>query len=322
MPHVPTPVTVPVAIHQRHHFIRRRTTVRRLRQALVDQPVQVRFFIPVYPAPKRAFANPEQSRRFFLRQPTLRPRSKSLFKTLHACLLQPLLSDQLPREVFVSLIEPNPGYAEDYRAWLETQPHLRLGTVLVAGLDEIDKQPQTSPDYGDFHLVLSLHMLYFVADPAASPVRMARFLAPGGALAVVAADEVRSYTGQVLRRFIEAGGDTGDNTASLEAVESRSRLLSGALRDTLEKEAPDARYEVATKRQPSRLYGHTLGDVIALANIGKLAVVDDAAKFEAAADLLRTNPKAVDLRIEDAGPRKGMWSVTQPQHLAIVRRIS
>ena len=232
-----------------------------------------------------------------------------------------LLADQLPREVSVSLIEPNAGYARDYRAWLETQPHLRPGAVLVAGFDEAQAQPQTSLDYGNFHLVLSLHMLYFVADPAASLVRMARFLAPGGALAVVA-DEGRGYTSQVLRRFIEAGGDTGDNTASLDAIESRSRLLSGALRDILAKETPDARHEVDAKRQPTRLYGHTLGDLIALANIGNLAAVEDTAKFDAAADLLRANPEAVDLRIEDAGARKGMWSVTQPQHLAIVRRVS
>lgn len=233
-----------------------------------------------------------------------------------------LLADQLPREVSVSLIEPNAGYARDYRAWLETQPHLRPGAVLVAGFDEAHAQPRTSLDRGNFHLVLSLHMLYFVADPAASLVRMARFLAPGGALAVVAAGDARGYTDQVLRRFMEAGGDTGDNTASLDAAESRRRLLSGALRDVLAKETPDARYEIDTKRQPSRLYGHTLGDLIALANIGNLAAVEDTAKFDAAADLLRANPAAVDLRIEDAGARKGMWSVTQPQHLAIVRRVS
>jgi hypothetical protein len=28
----------------------------------------------------------------------------------------------------------------------------------------------------------------------------------------------------------------------------------------------------------------------------------------------------VDLRIEDDGPRKGMWSVTQPQWVAVLRR--
>lgn len=42
-------------------------------------------------------------------------------------------------------------------------------------------------------------------------------------------------------------------------------------------------------------------------------------KFAAARNLLRDAPEAVDLRIEDDGPRKGMWSVAQPRYLAILR---
>jgi hypothetical protein len=74
------------------------------------------------------------------------------------------------------------------------------------------------------------------------------------------------------------------------------------------------------QRQPSRLYGHSLTDLIALSIIGVLAGVKGLAKFGAAAALLRHNPEAVDLRIEDDGPRKGMWSVTQPQWVAVFRR--
>ena len=70
------------------------------------------------------------------------------------------------------------------------------------------------------------------------------------------------------------------------------------------------------QRQPSRLYGHNLADLIALSSIALLASVEGLAKFEAAAALLRHNPEAVDLRIEEDGPRKGMWSVTQPQWIA------
>jgi hypothetical protein len=79
--------------------------------------------------------------------------------------------------------------------------------------------------------------------------------------------------------------------------------------------------EMAVQRQPSRLYGHNLADLIALSSIAALAGVGDLAKFEAAAALLRHQPEAVDLRIEDDGPRKGMWSVTQPQWVASFRRV-
>ena len=60
--------------------------------------------------------------------------------------------------------------------------------------------------------------------------------------------------------------------------------------------------------------------MIALSSIAALAGVEGLAKFEAAAALLRHRPEAVDLRIEDNGPRLGMWSVTQPQWVAVFRR--
>jgi hypothetical protein len=78
--------------------------------------------------------------------------------------------------------------------------------------------------------------------------------------------------------------------------------------------------EINVRRQPSRLYGHNLADLIALSSIALLASVEGLEKFEAAAALLRHNPEAVDLRIEDDGPRKGMWSVTQPQWVAALSR--
>jgi hypothetical protein len=77
---------------------------------------------------------------------------------------------------------------------------------------------------------------------------------------------------------------------------------------------------IEVQRQPSRLYGHNLADLIALSMIAVLSGVEDLAKFEAAAALLRHKPEAVDLRIEDDGPRKGMWSVTQPQWVSVFRR--
>jgi hypothetical protein len=151
-----------------------------------------------------------------------------------------------------------------------------------------------------------------------------RFLKPGGALFVVMSDDTENYTGQVLKRFIEAGGDSGDNARSLSAIVENRRLLGspaeggGAILDVLRAAGISATLEV--QRQPSRLYGHSLADLIALAAISVLSRVEGVAKFEVAATLLRHDPEAVDLRIEDDGPRKGMWSVAQPQWIAVVHR--
>ena len=76
------------------------------------------------------------------------------------------------------------------------------------------------------------------------------------------------------------------------------------------------------ERQPSRLYGHDLADLIALSSIAALSNVSGLDKFEAAARVLRDNPEIVGLRIEDEGPRKGMWSVAQPQWVSVIRRTS
>ena len=169
-------------------------------------------------------------------------------------------------------------------------------------------------------------MIYFVNDLPTSIIRMVRFLKPGGVLFVVVADETVGYTGLALKNFIERGGDTGDNARQLLVIAERRRLVElaaeggGAIAGVLR--AADTPVEINVRRQSSRLYGHNLADLIALSSIAFLASVEGLEKFEAAAALLRHKPEAVDLRIEDDGPRKGMWSVAQPQWVAAFRRTS
>ena len=230
-----------------------------------------------------------------------------------------LLADLLAAGTKVSFEEPNAGYAADYTAFLAAQPHLRPGLAMTAGFEDIDALETPPPD-GSVDLVLALHMLYFVSEVPAGLIRMARFLRPGGALCVVVTDQTEAYLGRDLRAFIDAGGDTGHNEGHLAAFAERKQLLEGALLDILAAGLPEASFELETRRQPSRLYGHALSDLIAMANLAELSSVAGIAKFEAPCDLLRSDPEAVDLRIEDEGPRKGMWSVSQPQLLSILRR--
>ncbi|MCE2485386.1 MAG: hypothetical protein J4F42_07720 [Desulfurellaceae bacterium] len=117
------------------------------------------------------------------------------------------------------------------------------------------------------------------------------------------ADEIEGYTGQALQAFIAAGSDTGDNDGQRAAIAERQLLLAGALVDVLKAALPAASFELDTCRQPSRLYGHGLADLIALASIAELSQVTGPAKFESAYALLRTDPETVELRIEDGGPR-------------------
>ena len=203
---------------------------------------------------------------------------------------------------------------------------------LISDFDALDQSAadqgiRLSAD-GTVDLVLALQMIFLLDDLPAGLTRMARFTKPGGALLVVVADEQDGYTGHALRAFIAAGGDTGANQHHLDAIAERHRLLAppehggGEILDELAHRLPSATFELLAALQPSRLYGHPLADMIALANVAVLSGIDGIDKFEAADRLLREQPELVDLRIEDEGPRKGMWSVTQPQRLAILRRRS
>jgi SAM-dependent methyltransferase len=239
-----------------------------------------------------------------------------------------LVADSVPQGTCVSLEEPNPEYLANYRAFLETKVHLRPGLALAAEFDAIDVAAERSreklPSDGSIDLALALHMIYFVNDLASSVTRIVRFLKSGGVLFVVVTDETVGYTGLALKSFIARGGETGDNARHLSVIAERRRLLGapaeggGAIADVLG--AVGTPVEIAVCRQPSRLYGHNLADLIALSSIALLASVEGLEKFEAAAALLCHDPEAVDLRIEDDGARKGMWSVTQPQWVAALRR--
>ena len=79
--------------------------------------------------------------------------------------------------------------------------------------------------------------------------------------------------------------------------------------------------EADAVRQASRMYGHTLADLLALTNISVLTGHTGTQKFESAAKTLRDRPEDVELRIETEGPRTGMWSVVQPQWVTQVRRV-
>jgi len=241
-----------------------------------------------------------------------------------------LVADAVPDGTTVSVEEPNPAYLADYVAFLERQPHLRGGIAISAVLEELEEAVSRSgidlPEAGSVDLALGLHMLYFAANPLASIERMLRFVTQGGAFFTVIADLTTAYQGFILREFIEAGGDTGENHRHLAAITEQRRLLApveeggGGLAEALR--AADIVVEVSTVRQPSRLYGHSLADLLALGNIGELAKVAGSLKFEVAARTLRDRSEEIDLRIETTGPRLGMWSVTQPQWVTQVSRLA
>jgi SAM-dependent methyltransferase len=234
-----------------------------------------------------------------------------------------LAADALPGGRRLSFEDPNPDYVDRYRRFVESRGDLEVGVALVAGFDEMDeiarRQKVELPGEGSIDLGLALHMLFFVADLERSLIRMTRFLAPGGGLFIVLADESDGYTSHALRAFIEASGETGANADHLSAIVERRRLLASAdtLLDSLRHALPERLHRVSAQRQPN-----SLSDMIALSTIATLAKVEGIEKLAVARRLLEERPELVDLRIEDDGSRAGMLSVAQPQFVVRVERLS
>jgi len=237
------------------------------------------------------------------------------------------VADAVPAGTTVSIEEPNPAYLAAYQAFLERQPHLRPGPALGVGIDDLGNAAAAGelPEQASIDLALGLHMIYFAADVPATLRIILGLVKPGGALFSVVTDEETAYCGVVLRTFTESGGDTGINDAYLAAIDERRRLMApeseggGELAAVMRAHGIDV--EVKSVRQPSRMYGHTLADLLAIANISVLTNVAGTQKFDSAAKTLRDHPEEIDLRIETDGPRAGMWSVVQPQWVTEVRRL-
>ena len=238
------------------------------------------------------------------------------------------IADAVPAGTTVSIAEPNPAYLAAYQGFLERQPHLRGGAAVLAGLDALDEEATGGvgdfPEPSSVDVALGLHMIYFATDVARSLRAILRFLKPGGVYVNVVTDETTAFNGAVLRSFVESGGDTGNNDRCFAAMDERRRLLAqeseggGGLARAAA--AAGIEVEVDAIRQASRMYGNSLGDLLALANISVLNGQAGTRKFESAAKVLRDRPEEVDLRIETDGPRTGMWSVVQPQWVTRVRR--
>ena len=239
------------------------------------------------------------------------------------------IADAVPAGTTVSIAEPNPTYLAAYQSFLERQPHLRSGSAALAGLDELDGEASGGrgdfPEPGSVDVALGLHMIYFATDVARSLGDILRFLKPGGVYVNVVTDEATAYSGAVLRSFLETDGDTGDKYLLFTAMDERRSLLApeseggGGLAQAVRAAGIEVEFDAV--RQPSRMYGNSLTDLLALANISVLTGHTGTRKFESAAKVLRDRPEEVDLRIETEGPRTGMWSVVQPQWVTQVRRV-
>jgi SAM-dependent methyltransferase len=233
-----------------------------------------------------------------------------------------LFADAVPAGSTIDLIDPNADYVAAYIDRLARREAVRLGAAHVTGF---------APDAGDigfapplgraYDQILCLHSLYFFDDLAASIADLYARLAPSGVLIVVFADETVAHTGVCYRAHVEPL-DPALATAHAAVCAERLALLEGAGGAEPGVAGLLSGAQARALRQPTRLFGHSIADIVALSNIAGLAGVDGVAKFDAALGLLAGDPDRLGFRIETdpASPRLGMLSVQQPQVICTIAK--
>jgi SAM-dependent methyltransferase len=236
-----------------------------------------------------------------------------------------LFADQLPAGTTVDAFDPNPAYVEQFRRRVGEDGRLNLRLCTASAFGE------PSLCLGDgYDLITAIHVIYFFEDLLGALVDVYRRLAPGGLAFIVFADELEAYTGLCLRAWLSHLGEREAWERHAQTCRARLELFveapagPSALEALLDAACPGCTVRVETRLQPSRLYGHSLGDMLALANLTGLVDFGDASKFDVAADLLETAPDTVGFRIEDepGDVRYGMFSVAQPQVVVSIRKIA
>jgi SAM-dependent methyltransferase len=228
-----------------------------------------------------------------------------------------LVADEFPDGATGTILDCNAYYLSQYEAAVRSPGRLRVAQSICAPF-----LPETAVEVGSFDLIFAIHVLYYFDDLRASLARIYELLKPGGAAFIVFADEKTAYTGQALRAYHR------DDMAFLAAFDKtcdlrRRLLLPGPeLQKHLDECFPDSRASLRSEVQASRLYGHTLMDILALSLITGLDRVETPAKFDAVMDMIRARPESIGLRIERGGnpAREAMFSVVQSQVVVELRR--
>jgi hypothetical protein len=205
--------------------------------------------------------------------------------------------------------------------------------VITSGIDElIDAQIADSdalPEH--FHAVISAHSIYFSSNaPGFLSFALDR-LHPGGKLLLVFAEGLGRFTGAMTLGYLEKYGldPEGKERRSQTALDQMIGLANGTpsqsdCQASLQKALARNDFRVAeVLTQPTRIYGHDLGDMIAFAFINKLPMIDQNLTRQIAyvSERLQESPDAFDLRVHVSGPRARMFSLAQPQLFLAVQKL-
>jgi len=246
-----------------------------------------------------------------------------------------LFADLLERGSAISYIDVNDAYLAQYHDTFSSMPGIKLKRGLKCDIDTLTIYSDDKTFDGNaFDVILSQHSIYFVSNLRGFLNWCLNKLRDGGSIFLVFADEAAGYTGRSVATFLEER-DQVELERFRRRIELRHRVFSivDSCVDCKSSEISIRRFLdrhdftlASAVYQRSKLYGHTLSDIIALAFITALPWLekyDITGKVDHVAKMISANPEFVSLSVELDGERKRMYSVIEPQVcLQITRKAS
>lgn len=231
-------------------------------------------------------------------------------------------------------LDPMEDSLQQYQDLFRTRhPKVSVPRVIASGIDELIEaqiaDPGTLPE--SFDAVISAHSIYFCSNaPGFLSFALDR-LRPGGKLLLVFSEGLGRFTGAMTLGYLDKYGldPEGKERRSQTALDQMIGLANATLsrsdcQAALQKTLARDDFSVAeVLTQPTRIYGHDLGDMIAFAFINKLPMVDQNLTRQIAyvSERLQESPDAFDLRVHVSGPRARMFSLAQPQLFFAVEKL-
>ena len=230
-------------------------------------------------------------------------------------------------------LDPAEGALERYRDRFDSSlPQIAIPRLLVGGIDGLvsalpgSELALTEP----LDAVLAIHTLYFSED-LPTFLRFAHDrLVPGGRMVITFAVAGGLFTGRLARDYWQSHPDPGPATrhdgASIDRLFGLLDESAGpahceaALVDHL---GDDLFSVVELVRQPTRIFGHDLGDLIAAAFVTGLGSEEPAElrrQIQYVSRRIQEEPETFDLRLMLDGPRARMLSIAQPQTFLVLER--
>ncbi len=225
------------------------------------------------------------------------------------------------------------GALERYRDLFASRfSNVTVRRSLTAGIDEVVTAEPGSAAAVDERLdmIIVIHAIYFTADIGRFLTYAHERLLPGGKMLIAFGEKSGRYSGRLVEEYWSANlppdgshdhllGNVIESFFGIETAGKTAEADRAACEAALQQRLGAKRFRVAEViRQPTRLFAHDFGDLLASAFITGLMPRDKAEAERQIAFVsarLQAEPEAYDLRLTLSGPRARMLSVAQPQIL-------